>query len=169
MFVGHFALAFGAKAASPRMSLGALVAATMTLDLLWPVFLLLGVERAVVDPGNTAFTNLAFVSYPWSHSLLTALGWGALAGVVATTLTKDRSTGWAVGALVVSHWVLDFASHRPDMPVWPGGPKVGLGLWNSIVGTYVIEGSMYVASIVWLLREILPKRCSNRRLSMALI
>ena len=41
---------------------------------------------------------------------------------------------------MLSHWVLDFAVHRPDLPLWPAGPKVGLGLWNSIPGTFIVEG-----------------------------
>jgi uncharacterized membrane protein len=35
--------------------------------------------------------------------------------------------------------VLDWITHRADMPLYPGGPKFGLGLWNSIGGTIVVE------------------------------
>jgi len=61
-------------------------------------------------------------------------------------------TGYAPGALVValgvvSHWVLDVVVHRPDMPLYPGGPKLGLGLWNSVTGTVVIEGVMLLAGL----------------------
>ena len=79
MFVGHLAAALGAKRLEPRISLGVLVAAPFGLDLLWPAFLLLGVEQVRIDPGNTAFTPLAFDSFPWSHSLAAALLWGAVA------------------------------------------------------------------------------------------
>ena len=76
MFVGHFAVGFAAKRLAPRASLGVLMAAPTMLDLLWPVFLALGWEKVRIDPGNTAVTPLDFVSYPISHSLLTACGWG---------------------------------------------------------------------------------------------
>jgi hypothetical protein len=51
-----------------------------------------------------------------------------------------------VAALVLSHWVLDVASHRPDIPVFPwGGPLLGLGLWRSVPATLVVETVMFAA------------------------
>jgi hypothetical protein len=149
MLVGHLAVALGAKRAESRVPLGAAVAAAFGLDLLWPILLLLGVESVRVQPGDTAFTNLSFDSYPWSHSLLLATVWS----VVAMTVTRRGYRSWRIGAvlgtLVLSHWILDFITHRPDLPLWPGGPVVGLGLWNSIAGTLLIEGSL-IAGGVWL-------------------
>ena len=49
----------------------------------------------------------------------------------------------------MGHWVLDFVSHRPDMPLWPAGPRVGLGLWNSVPATIVVELLMFAAGL-WL-------------------
>ena len=146
MFVGHLAVALGGKKLEPRLSLGVLVAAAFGLDLLWPAFLLLGVEHVRVDPGNTAFTPLAFDSYPWSHSLAAALLWGAVAAVAIGGLDGLRPR-ILVAAAVVSHWVLDFMTHRPDLPLWPGGPQVGLGLWNSIPGTILVEGTLFIIAI----------------------
>ena len=147
MFVGHLAAALGAKRLEPRLSLGVLVAAAFGLDLLWPAFLLLGVEHVRVDPGNTAFTPLAFDSYPWSHSLAAALLWGAVAAVAIGGLDGLRPR-ILIATAVVSHWVLDFITHRPDLPLWPGGPQVGLGLWNSIPGTILVAGTLFVIAIV---------------------
>src|SRR5438046_8512683 len=129
MFVGHLAVALAAKTRAPRTSLGVFVAAAIGLDLLWPFFLLVGIEHVHVDPGNTKFTPLAFDSYPWSHSLLMAIVWG-LAGafIIRVRARNDVRTQVLVFLLVVSHWVLDFVSHRPDLPLWPGqSPRVGLG------------------------------------------
>ncbi len=149
MFVGHAALAFGAKARLPRVPLAALLAASFGLDLLWPVLVLAGVERVRIDPGNTAFTPLAFDAYPWSHSLLMALVWGALAGVAFHAARRDRTGALVVGALVVSHWVLDWVSHRADLPLWPGAssPLVGLGLWNSVPATLIVEGLLFAGGV----------------------
>src|SRR5262249_18566783 len=129
MFVGHLALALAAKKKTPRVSLGVLVGATAAIDLLWPLFLLAGLEKVRIDPGTPAFTPLAFDSYPWTHSLAMMLVWGALAGLGAASFYKDRNAGMVVGLLVVSHWVLDAISHRADMTLWPGtaSPRVGLG------------------------------------------
>jgi membrane-bound metal-dependent hydrolase YbcI (DUF457 family) len=149
MFVGHLAVALGAKGAAPRVPLSALVAATYGLDLLWPVFLLTGVERVRVDPGNTAFTPLAFDHYPWTHSLAMAVVWGVVAGIISSSWLRDRLAGVVIGATVVSHWLLDFVTHRPDLPLWPGGAKWGLGLWQSIPGTLIVEGALFVAAIAF--------------------
>lgn len=151
MFVGHLAMALAAKRAEPKLRLPALVAATYGLDLLWPIFLLFGLETVRVDPDATPFTPLDFVNYPWSHSLLLALVWGAVAGLLASMAGTVRM-GVILAAVVVSHWFLDFVSHRPDMPVWPGGPLVGLGLWYSIPATIVVEGALLAIGLALYVR-----------------
>jgi membrane-bound metal-dependent hydrolase YbcI (DUF457 family) len=151
MFIGHFAVGLAAKRVAPEASLGPLIAAPILLDLLWPAFVLLGWERVRIDLGNTAFTPLAFDHYPWSHSLLMSAVWGAL---LAVLYWRGRA-GYGVGAGVlaagvVSHWVLDWITHRPDLPLYPGrSPLLGLGLWNSPPATIVIESLMFAAA-VWL-------------------
>jgi hypothetical protein len=154
MFVGHMAVAFAAKARAPRASLGAFVASAFALDLLWPLFLLAGIERVRIDPGNTKFTPLAFDCYPWSHSLLMAVLWGLGGFALVRLWNWDRQTQVLVFLLVVSHWVLDFVSHRPDLPLWPGdSPLFGLGLWNSVGATLVLEGALLAAGIALYLRN----------------
>jgi hypothetical protein len=157
MFVGHMALALTAKTASPKTSLGLFLAATFGLDLLWPIFLLTGIERVRIDPGNTAFTPLAFDWYPWSHSLVMAVVWGAVGCAVASRFRADLRARQIVGLLVVSHWVLDVVSHRPDLPLWPGrSPLLGLGLWNSIGATIAVEGLLFAAAVALYLRSTRP-------------
>jgi hypothetical protein len=153
MFVGHLAVAFASKRVSPSTSLAWFVAAATTLDLLWPCFLLAGIEQVHIVPGATVFNPLVFDSYPWSHSLLMASVWGlALAGLARARGIEARGAA-LIGALVVSHWVLDFVTHAPDMPLWPGrSPRLGLGLWNSIAGTFVVEGVMWATALVLYLR-----------------
>jgi len=145
MFLGHFGVAMAAKKAAPKASLGTLVLAAQFADLLWPVFLLLGWERVRIAPGITRVTPLDFVSYPWSHSLLMDLAWGTALGAVYFALRRDGRGAWVVGACVPSHWVLDWIAHRPDMPLYPGGPRFGLGLWNSVPATLVVELVLFVA------------------------
>jgi membrane-bound metal-dependent hydrolase YbcI (DUF457 family) len=149
MFIGHFAMGYAAKRLAPRTSLGTLFAAAQLPDVIWPVLLLAGVERATIVPGDTAFTPLRFDSYPISHSLATVLVWGALFGAVHFWRQRRRLDAWLLAGLVVSHWLLDFVSHRADMPLWPGGPRVGLGLWNSVGATVGAETAMFGAGL-WL-------------------
>jgi len=165
MLVGHLAVALGAKSTEPRVPLGAAVAAAFGLDLLWPILLLLGFETVRVHPGDTAFTNLAFDSYPWSHSLLFAAVWSGLAMLVTRRLYGSWRIGAILGALVLSHWVLDFITHRPDLPLWPAGPAVGAGLWNSIAGTLLVEGTMFGIG-VWLYLRSSSARDQTGRLAL---
>jgi membrane-bound metal-dependent hydrolase YbcI (DUF457 family) len=154
MFVGHLAVAFAGKQASPRVSLGWLVGAVVAADLLWPLLLLAGVERVRIVPGATAFTPLVFESYPWSHSLLMLLLWGAALGALARRAGAEPRALWLIAALVLSHWLLDVVTHAPDMPLWPGSsPRFGLGLWNSIPGTLAIEGALWTVGLTMYLRH----------------
>ncbi len=147
MFIGHYALGLAAKRVAPRTSLGTLFAAPTLADLLWPVFLLLGWEHARVVPDPNPFLVLWLDDFPISHSLLTLVGWGALFGLLYRVRTGYARGAVVVGLLVVSHWVLDFVTHRPDMPLYPGSAEVGLGLWNSVAGTLIVEGAMFIAGV----------------------
>ncbi|HEU4628120.1 MAG TPA: hypothetical protein VFS08_00135 [Gemmatimonadaceae bacterium] len=151
MFLGHYALALGAKRVAPRTSLGTLVLAVQLPDLLWPLFLLLGWEH--VAPGDRGFTALTFTDYPWSHSLALVV---VQALVIAAVYRAGGRHGRAAGvlaALVVSHWVLDYVTHRPDLPLAPGGTsRWGLGLWTSPAATIAVEGVMWLLGIAVYLR-----------------
>jgi membrane-bound metal-dependent hydrolase YbcI (DUF457 family) len=124
-------------------------------DLLWPTLVLLGVEHVEVRPGITAVMPLDFVSYPYSHSLLALCAWGLLFGGVYKVVTGSRvAAGVTLALLVVSHWLLDYVTHRPDLPLTLGGTaRVGLGLWSSVPGTLAAELALYGAGIVLYVRS----------------
>jgi membrane-bound metal-dependent hydrolase YbcI (DUF457 family) len=147
MFIGHFAVGLAAKRVAPSVSLGTLFIACELVDLIWPVFLLLGIEQVRIDPGNTAFTPLDFIHYPWTHSLLMSAAWAALLGVSYLLMRKNIRAAIVVGLVVLSHWFLDLLAHRPDLPIVPGGAVFGLGLWNSIAATLVVEGLMFAVGL----------------------
>ena len=152
MFIGHDACSFAAKRATPRVNLGLLIAAPNLLDLLWPIFLLLGIEHVRPQHGATPFLNLDFYDYPWSHSLLMSMVWGALFALGYWLVTRYAAGALMLGALVVSHWLIDLIVHVPDLPLWPGGPKYGLGLWNHTAATIVIESLLFLGGIALYLR-----------------
>lgn len=140
MLLGHYAVALAGKTYAPRTNLGTLVAAAIFLDLIWPVFLSLGWESVVIAPGDTAVTPLDFAHYPWSHSLLTSIVWGAGVGGLYYLLRREAPGARMVGLLVISHWLLDLVVHRPDLPLLPWGDiKLGLGLWNFLPATALVE------------------------------
>jgi len=164
MFIGHFGLGFAAKRAAPSVSLAVLFLAAQFADVLWPFLVAAGVEQVRIDPGNTAVTPLAFVSYPWSHSLLMLAVWGVLLGLIFRT--ADRRAFAVIAALVLSHWLLDFVTHRPDMPLYPGGPEVGLGMWRSVPLTAAVEFPLYLAG-VWIYAQATRARGVKGRWAFA--
>ncbi len=149
MFIGHFGVAFGSKKIVPMVSLGTLILAAQLLDLVWPLLVLLGVEHVRIDPGNTAFTPLEFYDYPITHSLLLVLIWSLLLGGIYYGIRRRTKGAIVVGCAVLSHWVLDFLTHRPDLPLFPWGHAyAGLGLWNSVPATIVVEWAIFIAGVV---------------------
>ena len=149
MFIGHFAIGMAAKKVGPAVSLGTLFLSAQFLDLLWPTLLLLDAEHVSIQPGVSKVTPLAFTYYPISHSLLAVIGWSLLLALIYYFITKNKSASLLVGGLVVSHWLLDAIVHIPDLPLYPGqSPKVGLGLWNNVLLTILIEGAIFVLGVV---------------------
>ena len=154
MFIGHFALGYAAKRWAPSVSLGVLFAAATFADLLWPILVAAGIEHVRIAPGITASTPLEFLSYPYSHSLVMLVVWGALFGWIST---RGGRALIVVALLVISHWVLDVITHIADMPLYPGGPKYGLGLWNWVAATMAIEGLMFAIG-VWIYTRVTRPR-----------
>lgn len=158
MFIGHFAVALAAKKVAPRVSLGTMILSTQLVDLLWPLFLLLGIEHVRIDPGNTVVTPLDFYDYPITHSLVNAVGWSLVLGYLYYGIRRMKREALFVGLGVFSHWILDFFTHRPDLPLAPGVPTYfGLGLWNSLAGTLVVELGLFGAGIVLYLQATKAK------------
>jgi hypothetical protein len=147
VFIGHFAVSFAAKRVAPAVSLGTLFLAAQLADLLWPNFVLAGVETFAISPGATAVTPLDFISYPYSHSLLALAGWGVLVALLYQAKHAASGGALVVAGTVISHWVLDVISHRPDMPLGLGETRLGLGLWYSLPATLVVEGAMFGGAI----------------------
>ena len=148
MFIGHDAVAFASKPAVFRTSLGTLVMAATFLDLIWPIFLLLGIEHVRVRGGSNPFLVLDFTDYPWTHSLVMSLAWSVAFGVVYWVATRYGRGALITGILVFSHWVLDYVTHVPDLPLTPtGATKVGLALWRSPAATIGVEAVIFATGI----------------------
>ncbi len=157
MFVGHFAAGFAAKRVVPRMSLAVLFFAAQLADMLWPILVATGLETVRIAPGITRVTPLEFVSYPYSHSLAALVVWGAVLGALCWRTTRRTTTFVVVAGLVLSHWLLDYLTHRPDMPIYPGGPTYGLSLWNSLAWTLAVEIVMFAAGVWVYVRATRPR------------
>jgi len=153
MFIGHFAMGLAASRVEKRLALGTALLASQLPDAIWPYLLLTGAETVSIVPGDTAMTPLRFDSYPWSHSLLMVAVAGGILGLVYRAVGGAVRAATMVAGLAISHWFLDFMTHRPDMPVAPWSDlKLGLGLWNSVPLTVIIETLMYAGAVAFYAR-----------------
>jgi membrane-bound metal-dependent hydrolase YbcI (DUF457 family) len=170
MFIGHIAVGFASKRLAPEVSLGTLIGAPLLLDLIWPIFLLLGIETVRIEPGATQVTPLDLHDYPYTHSLVAALAWSVFAGGVHHAFKKDRTAALVIAGSVFSHWLLDFVTHRPDMPLYPGSTKyVGLGLWYSRFATIAVEVPMFLLAVYLYARITKAKDKTGRIAFIALV
>ena len=148
MFIGHFGLSFGVKKAAPRISLVTLFLATQFVDILWPFMLLLGIERVNIVPGHTEMNAFDFVHYPYTHSLLMGVVWGAVLGAIYWAIKRDVRDAVIVGLCVLSHWFLDLVVHVADLPLTPfTSGKYGWGLWNHLGATLLLEGIIFFGGV----------------------
>lgn len=156
MFIGHYAVGLAAKKFAPRSSLGALIAAPILLDLIWPIFVLLGWEHVSIVPNGNPFLRLQFDSYPISHGLLAVIGWATLFGSVYFGVTRYVAGSIAIWLGVVSHWVLDLIVHRPDLQLYAHSRMFGLGLWDHRWLTMAIEVALFAIAIWTYQRQTRP-------------
>ncbi len=168
MFIGHFGVALALKKAEPGISLGWLIAAAQFVDLLWPVFLLVGLEQVRFVPGLMDASAFDFVSYPYTHSLLASVIWAAIIFLLvrylpmAKNVSKPRAA-WILAFAVLSHWFLDLLVHRPDLPLAFGdSPMLGLGIWNSLPATLAMEFLLFMGGLWLYLRATRPVNFRGR-------
>ena len=148
MFIGHYGIAFALKKYVPKMSLGVLFIATQLMDIVFFILVLLGVEHLRIIPGFTEASPFDLYDYPISHSLLGAVAWSVITYLVIRFIplkalddgdSKQRAA-LVLSVAVFSHFVLDVLVHTPDLLLIPGlDIRIGLGLWNSIIGTVAVE------------------------------
>ncbi len=151
MFVGHYAASLALKKFEKRASLGVLFLAVQFVDILFFPFVLLGIERVNIVQNFTQSTHFELEYMPYTHSLLGSLLWaGAAYALFRWVIVKKNSVALVVALAVFSHWLFDLIVHTPDLPLWSDTSlKLGFGLWNSAIATFVLEGALLVSAL-WL-------------------
>jgi hypothetical protein len=166
MFIGHYAAALALKPADKRVSLFWLFLAATWLDLVFDLLGLAGIEKLRIVPGFTAANSLDLYFYPFSHSLLAALLWSALAYGIVRILPTNRlnqsRTAMVIALAVFSHWLLDWITHAPDLSLWGGEVKTGLGLWNSVLLSFVVESVLFAVALGFYLVSMRGERFRRR-------
>jgi membrane-bound metal-dependent hydrolase YbcI (DUF457 family) len=164
MFIGHYGASFGAKAHSPSIPLWLLFLAVQFVDILWSLFVLLGIEKVRIVPGITATNPFDLYYMPYTHSLDGALFWSIAAALAYRFFrpTHRWLAATVVGAAVFSHWILDLIVHRPDLALYDDSHKVGLGLWNYPAPAFLLEIALLVGGLAWYLHATVAKDSVGR-------
>jgi hypothetical protein len=155
MFIGHYSAALALKRAEKNASLGWLFLAVQFVDILFFPLVLLGIERLNIVENFTQSTHFELEFMPYTHSLVGSLIWAAVAYVVfgilpAKEVVNKKRVALVIAAAVFSHWVLDLIVHTPDLPLLgDNSPKLGFGLWNNALITFILEAVLLLAG-VWL-------------------
>lgn len=148
MLIGHYGPAFIIKAIDKRVPLWGLFIAVQVPDIIWGILILLGVEKANINPSLTS--NPLDLSYmPYSHGLLSCIVYSLLIVAILLLFKTKKQIAWWMGLAVFSHWLLDFLSHRPDLPVYGDTMKIGLGLWNYPTLAVIVEVGIFVVGAIW--------------------
>jgi len=156
MFVGHYSVAFAARTERNKIPLWVLFVAVQLLDFLWAPFVFLGLEKVRIVLGITAASPLDLYYMPYTHSLIGALVWSALAAFVYKLVRGAKASSSAaliIALAVFSHWILDLIVHRPDLPIYDDTLKVGFGLLNYKWAEFAMEIAVLVIGIALYLKR----------------
>lgn len=154
MFIGHFAPAFAAAAVSPRSpKLGTLFIAAQLVDWAFFCFAIIGIEEMRIDPTATAMVPYDLYHMPYTHSLLGTGVWAVIFGLLVFAIMREAVAGILAGLVVLSHWVLDFLTHRPDLTLAGGDSLYGLGLWNLPFVAIPLELAITLGAFYWFVKR----------------
>jgi len=138
MFIGHYGLAFILKKKAKEIPLWLIFISVQLVDFLCFIFIISKIERMqfLQNPNPWLRTHLEY--FPFSHSLFTNI---LLALFVLFVFWKFKNKIWGIilSIGVISHWVIDFLVHTPDLPLFFNSFKVGLGLWYLPWAAYAAE------------------------------
>lgn len=150
MTTGHYAPAFALKRQFPEAPLWQLFLGVQAVDVLFFLLVPWGIERLTLVPGEGIPLGLHLTFMPYTHSLAAGLLYGGIAWGVGRLVGRGR-VGFAIGLAILSHWLCDVAVHTPDMPVLhDAGVKLGFGIWNWPVLSFVVELGFLALTYRWL-------------------
>jgi hypothetical protein len=155
MIIGHFAIGLALKRTDKALSLGWLFIAAQLPDLIYGVTLLIGAEKINIITGTNPLTSSQYTFFPYSHSLIATMLWAGLVALVfliapfKSNLPKNK-TALIMATAVLSHFILDAIVHNPEMDLLGNGVyKIGLGLWNNPIASYIVE-ALLLATGLWI-------------------
>jgi peptidoglycan/LPS O-acetylase OafA/YrhL len=158
MFIGHWGPALVAAAHPKSPGLGTLFIAGQLVDWAFFAFVLADVEHLRLSPGISVMNPMDLYHMPYTHSLAGTFVFAAGFAVLIWLATRNRIGALIGGAVVVSHWFADWLVHVPDLTLWGGPPKLGLGLWNHPAIAMPLELGLTALAFYLLIRARRPSR-----------
>ncbi len=153
MFVGHYAASLILKRVDKNASLGMLFLAVQFVDILFFPFVLMGIEHFNIVENYTESTHFELEFMPYTHSLFASFLWAAAVYIALRLLPLKKAVNKnkvaiVMGVTVLSHWFFDLIVHTPDLPLLSdSSTKIGLGLWNNAVATYLLEAVLLLVGL----------------------
>jgi membrane-bound metal-dependent hydrolase YbcI (DUF457 family) len=140
MYIGHVGAALAAKRVRTSIGLLVLLVATYTPD--W------------VDAG-LCVVGVYNRHEMLSHSIPAVLLFALVGFAAYAAATRDWTGALVVAAVILSHMLLDWITgHKPT---WPGGPMIGLQLYDHPLADFVAEGVViFVGALLY--GRTLPER-----------
>ena len=129
--VDHAATALLFKRRYPTVPITSILISVQAMELAWIGLNYLGIEHTATNDTVRSVADIHLAYMPYSHSVGTAVGAALLAWLIIEKGFGRALLGRAVGLGIVSHLILDLATHGHDIVLWPGlaTPKLGLGLY----------------------------------------
>lgn len=140
MYAGHAAIALYTKARRPRLALPLLVVVAYAPD--WIEWL--------IDASGASYPTSSL----YSHSIPSVLLGSSVVAAVSLLLGVERADALALWLLYVSHWVADFFTGMK--PTWPGGPLIGMHLYDRPLVDFVMETLVVAAAWIAYRRSLPP-------------
>ncbi len=140
--VDHAATALLIKRRYPSVPLAPILVSVQAMELAWVGLNYLGIERTTTEATVRSVADVHLAYMPYSHSVATGAGAAIVAWLTIEKGFGRPALGRAVGLGIVSHLILDLATHAHDIALWPGSaaPKLGLGLYAAApLAAFVVE------------------------------
>ena len=146
----HAATALLIKRRFPSVSLTPLLISVQAMELAWVGLNYLGVEQTTTAATVRSVADIHLSYMPYSHSVGTVTA----AAFLAWWTLGRRALGRAVAIGIVSHLVLDIATHAADIALWPGSPfpMLGLGLYSRAPSAAFLVELLYGVVCWWIYR-----------------
>ena len=161
MFIGHYAAGLVGKSVDRRLPLWHLFVAAQLVDFVWALLVLIGVEKVRIVAGFTAASPLDLYYFPFSHSLPAVTGL-AIVATLAYRLVGSWRSALIIGGVVLSHWLADWLVHTPDLPLFADQHKVGLGIWDNLAASLIVEIGCMLGALLLYLRATEPTTPGGR-------